>query len=648
MSGLLVCASHVATPQSVTPSPDSNFANYNISQSWELGYRFASVGGSDPEYRSQINFGDGIRLLSSSFSLNSKNGQSPWLDQFSLSTEGLGNDPYQAVVLRAIRNRLYRYDMNWRSNTYSNQDLILSQGLNAMNTTRQWQDHEIILFPDSWYRFHLGYGRNENSGAELLPYQPFDDQENRFPLIGNVRETFQDFRAGADFKFHSFAISILRRWEFFKDDSDENGAGASPDASPTSLSTLSSLARSQPFRGYTPSWLLQMSTEHKSFTATGRFSYAATGGNFVFDENAMGTNQFGSPEALETQVFGDGQRRIVTGDISITLFPTDKLTLSTSSSYMEDRMSGNNSFQQFDPVTLQESYLNFQVLGIRMFDTRVSARYQFSRKFSAYAGYGYSSRWVDSSEQQEQPTMPSPPFQASQRNELNDGFAGVNWLPLSTLRIHLEGEIGRNSRPFYPIAEGNLESIAATVRYKHKQFSASAGYNQSYNNNSIVVSAFSSRQRDASLEGAWNLASGLTLQALYDRRHLDTIGGIDFFEGTPAQLENTQSLYISNIDTANLALVFHPLKRLEVFLGYSVIKDEGDGRNSAGTNFLTDVQTFPLTYQSPTGRVSFRVNEKLRLNAAYENYQYAELFGLFGINQNYRAHTGYASAQWSF
>jgi hypothetical protein len=212
----------------------------------------------------------------------------------------------------------------------------------------------------------------------------------------------------------------------------------------------------------------------------------------------------------------------------------------------------------------------------------------------------------------------------------------------------VEGEIGRNSRPFYPIAEGALESIAANIRYKLKQFSATAGYNQTYNNNSIAISAFSSRARDASLEGSWNLSSEVTLQALYDRKHLGTIGGIDFFEGTPVQLETTQSLYISNIDTGSLAILFHPLRRLEVFLGYSVIKDEGDGRSTAGTGFLTDVQTFPLTYQSPTGRVSYRVNEKLKLNAAYENYQYAELFGLFGVNQNYRAHTGYVSAQWSF
>ncbi|MCU1261813.1 MAG: hypothetical protein JWO80_4698, partial [Bryobacterales bacterium] len=60
------------------------------------------------------------------------------------------------------------------------------------------------------------------------------------------------------------------------------------------------------------------------------------------------------------------------------------------------------------------------------------------------------------------------------------------------------------------------------------------------------------------------------------------------------------------------------------------------------------VQTFPLTFQSPSARISVRLLEKVRLNFGYQYYGYKEQFGLFGINDNYRANTGYTSVLWSF
>jgi hypothetical protein len=56
-------------------------------------------------------------------------------------------------------------------------------------------------------------------------------------------------------------------------------------------------------------------------------------------------------------------------------------------------------------------------------------------------------------------------------------------------------------------------------------------------------------------------------------------------------------------------------------------------------------QTFPLTFQSPQARVSFRISERLRWNAGYQYYGYHEEFS---SGENYLAHTGYTSLLWSF
>src|SRR5690349_17885790 len=60
------------TGEATSPSRGENTSDYNLVQSWELGYRFATVGGDDGKYRSDVNYGNGVRLLSSYLTINSR------------------------------------------------------------------------------------------------------------------------------------------------------------------------------------------------------------------------------------------------------------------------------------------------------------------------------------------------------------------------------------------------------------------------------------------------------------------------------------------------------------------------------------------------------------------------------------------------
>jgi hypothetical protein len=99
------------TPDQVGPPRGENTGDYNITQSFETGYRFSQVFGDIGEYRSDVNYGNGIRLLGSSLSINSKDGHGHLFDEILLTTIGLGNDPYQSVNLRIQKNGLYQYNM---------------------------------------------------------------------------------------------------------------------------------------------------------------------------------------------------------------------------------------------------------------------------------------------------------------------------------------------------------------------------------------------------------------------------------------------------------------------------------------------------------------------------------------------------------
>ena len=176
-------------------------------------------------------------------------------------------------------------------------------------------------------------------------------------------------------------------------------------------------------------------------------------------------------------------------------------------------------------------------------------------KFDIFTGFHYADRLIRSIET----TIESPQngVSAEQSNHTTAGVAGVNWLPVTGLRMHVEGEVGRNDNPFAPISLRNYHAIRARTQYRKKNTSLGAAYQENYNNNSIVITSYSSHARTYSADASWTAKSGMSFDASYTKLHLDTIGGIAFFAGAPipSQVSNLDSIYISNIHSLNLAIL---------------------------------------------------------------------------------------------
>jgi hypothetical protein len=81
------------TPEPVGPTRGDNESDYNIVNSIETGYRWASIGGNLDEYRSQVNYGSGARLLASFFSMNSHDGSRQSLRSDPAHHRGPGQRP---------------------------------------------------------------------------------------------------------------------------------------------------------------------------------------------------------------------------------------------------------------------------------------------------------------------------------------------------------------------------------------------------------------------------------------------------------------------------------------------------------------------------------------------------------------------------
>jgi len=655
MAGALAAQQVVApTPEQPGPAGGQNVGEYNVTNSFEAGYRLAEIGGDDGKYRSDVNFGNGIRLLGSSLSIDSKDGHGHWFDQILLNTQGLGNDPYESVTLKVEKNQLYRYDMLWRSDEFFNPGVAISDGLHQMDTRRYLQDHDLTLFPQSKIKFRAGYSRNTQNGPALSSVQEFNSSGNQVPVFMDVRRAWNEYRLGADVELSGFKFTLLRRWDFYKDDSADNGA-AGPGLGQPGVTVVQQFNRSEPYHGSNPGWMGDLVSTHKYWALNARMTYTGGRRDFALDESAFGLS-LGAAASRQILVSGNADRPVTAGDFSISLFPTDRLTFVNNTSAHDSRTVGDSTYTEFDNLTGLGTSLNFRYLGVRTVANATDINYRLTDWFGVYAGYHYSTRLITTIE-----GFASPPdsglqnFDYLRNNHMNTGTLGVRFHPVKPLTINLEGEIGRDNLPLTPISDRNYHTAGGRIQYRTRKVQLSTQYREVYNVNAPVsLSEYSSHSRNYTAGASWSPNNWFSIDTSYTKLHLDTVSGLVFFAAF--QLEQTPTIYISNIHAANLGAHFALNQRADLYVGYSITRDTGDGRSAAIQPGITDpvqgllssVETFPLSFQSPLARLSIRLSETFRWNAGYQFYNYHEDFGLLGLLQNYRANTGYTSISWSF
>jgi hypothetical protein len=331
-------------------------------------------------------------------------------------------------------------------------------------------------------------------------------------------------------------------------------------------------------------------------------------------------------------------------------------------------MVGDSVFTQFTNGSPSPAILPFSYLGIRTVANFTDAEMRLRTWFSVHAGYDYSNRHIGSIENQNVVgNQPTAPLTGEQTNALHTGVLGFRLKPVQSLTIRLDGEIGRADHPIYPISEGNYQAFSGRIEYKHRSLRLSGYARSDYNINSVSLSSFASHARQYGADASWAGNKWFSIDASYAKQHLYTLGGIDYFANR-SEITGESSLYISNIHTAIVAARFNFRDKADISVGYSHVQDVGDGRvnpygslpNTVNPGFppaalvagqytsqpaFVAAQTFPLKFLSPMARISIRINNKVRWNAGYQYYGYAEDFSAL---QNYRAHTGYSSLAWSF
>jgi len=660
VSGSLGAQQTVApTTEPVGSARGTNVGNYNVTESFEAGYRFNSIGGDLGEYRTDVNYNKGPRLLGSSLSVHSREGHGHYFDEILLNTIGLGNDPYQAAILRIEKNGLYRYDMTWRYNAYYNPGLTVASGLHLEDTSARFQDHELTLLPHPRFQVRAGYSRNTENGPALTTSQEFDSNGYGYPVFANVRRQWNEYRLGAEAQVAGFRFTIRHRWDYFKDDTPLSSAGVVASGNPADLTVLQQFRASQPVHGSNPGWLGNLFTRRKRWGVNARMTYNNGTQNFALNEFAQGIGQSGLPAARQILVGGQAQRPDAAGDFLLSLFLTEHLSITTNGSASSNRIDGASSYSEVTNVLDLGTTVYFRYLGIRYLTNSTVINYRATNRIGFYGGFSYTDRSVRTIE-----GFDIPAFANSAQRDLYEVTnversvtLGARLRPMKPLTVNLDGGISRADQPLTPVAGRHYYTINGRAQYRLRRVQLSAAYHRVYNVNPDF-SLYSSHSRDYNANASWSLKDWLSLDASYAKLHLSTDSFLAFFAGVsrPQLQTGFRSLYVSNIHAATLAVHFGLRKRTDVFVGYSITDDTGDGRSlpvpPGVTNpvqaVLTSVQTFPLLYESPLARVSVRITGKVRWNVGWQYYDYGQMFQVFGFYQNFHAHTGFTSLLWTF
>lgn len=686
----------------IAPSPDrttstlaENASTYNITNSFELGYRFALVGGDASFFRNTENLGNGLRLFGANFTANSKDGHGVLFDSLTLTTQGLGNDPYSMANLHIEKNEVYRYDMSWRKSNYLNLPLDNGAGANLMNTSRDMQDHDLTISAAKWAKIKLGYSRISQTGLQDSNYEAYIGGLARsvLPILQNVRRDYDEYRSGVELNFLGFRFTASHQWEYSKDDTTTDPLTPGdpyertliqpyqPALPVTYPPLVTAYMRSQPMHGMNSGWFGNLSRTAKYWALNARMTYnEAHESTFYFEQesgasavaNSICSNcAAGAPTNAFTFMPGTARRPFTSGELTLSVFPTSRLSIVHSTSAQNMHEDGAGLMWQVNYVAaVKNAFWNYRI-GDQRFSDAIDANYKATSWLALNAEARYTARWLINN------LIRTGTTNSKDLNTLNNhmdtGTLGFRVKPLKPLSLTADGTLGRDNAALTPIAPAHFHNIRARADYREgKRLRFGVSYRQVYNLNAPAqqiftstygpppASYYSSHTRDMSANSSVVISRNWSLDVSYNKLHLDTFANLWAELPLPnsptiVSVPGYVSRYVSNIHTVSVMARTTFLRRGTLYLGYNLTRDAGDGRllqnlglTDPAAAYLAGFNTFPMTYQSPMARLSIKVLPNLQWNAGWQYYGYNQQFAYFGYQPGYRAETGYTSVSWSF
>ena len=239
----------------------------------------------------------------------------------------------------------------------------------------------------------------------------------------------------------------------------------------------------------------------------------------------------------------------------------------------------------------------------------------------------------------------------------NAFFGGFKARPVKNWTIYFDAEHGTADNVFTRIGNYNYTNIRAKTRYApNRKISFNLAVITKDNSNPSEIAGVSltdfgvnvkSRTFTSAID--WNPTSRISISTGYNYNWVNSDAVVDYFYQVPpaASVRHPigHSLYFQRNNFFYIDMVAQLCPRVTLYASYRVNQDGGQGNRLADPTGTpgTLINSYPMSYQSPEGRLAIKINRHLDWNLGYQYYNYNENALVGPRPQNYHAHLPYTS-----
>lgn len=598
---------------------------------FDLGYRWrAGFRGSEDLYRSQLDYGEGPKLLSGNFHIQQPE-EGRFFEGIDVNFNSWGGEPYNTAHVRAYKGDVYELSFDYLNVHYFNSipgfanPFFESGVLESQHISDLSEQSGQLLF-----RLH--------PGRKLSPFFSFRWGNREGPVrttlaadgdefvIGSEADSnSKDFRGGVDLRFDKLTLHLAQGVRLFRDRTVFSATGFQTGNSSRRLFgrdiVLTDHAAQVDTDGTVPfSEATAVYLPHETVALRGHLSYGIATWDSGYQEASQGTFFAFPPSSffysgLDLISVGQAKQPSWVAGFSANWRPVDEFEVlerfTTRRFHISSFTAVDLGFDDVDPLLEPgpvdrreenrrlESFLAMdldtqEILGVVRPRPRVQLRF----------GHRYQRKRVQTDQS----------FSWTRNVLLLGGsydFSPVN-------RISAEYELGRTDQPIIRLDPVNFHRLRLRGRVSpFRSLRLSANWTLFDHEDDFESIDLTSRTRDFSVRFDYALRDRISISGGYERSTFNH--NVLFL--VPQTFQTEQSVYRERGDFADVFLSVGLVRNAVLNLGYS----------AWGT-----VGNFPLNYHRPMASLEIPLLENLVAYGQWNFYDYREKLQL--LPQSYRTH----------
>ncbi|RPJ53631.1 MAG: hypothetical protein EHM23_30570 [Acidobacteria bacterium] len=615
--------------QAQTPDQGQSQQGPRFHLSLDAGARWiASFRGSRDMYRSQLDYGEGMKLFRGDLDMSFPQGSNTYFDRFQLRTNDWGGEPHSSANLRVSKSSVYELRFDYQNVQYFSS---IPRFANPFFEQGNLQSQHIFDLHQRYSRVELQF-RPEKA---ISPFVAWDRSSRRGPVRTTLStggddfvigarwdNSSNDFRGGVNINLSRFSLLLEQGYRQYREKTDfsatdpQTGNSLRPifgrditlDQYAGDTDSTANIPFSNAVAVFRPVEQLSLRA-NMSYSMAGlepHFSDVLTGTFFSRPQSAFFSGQ-------NQQVFGQVKKPSFFGDFSAEFAPFDRFrvveSVKTYNFHVSSSAFSNFVYLQFEPLLetgIRDQFSELTPLGSFMsfdnFTQELQGMFFVTSRLMARLGHRFEHREIAVTDE----------FQYD-RNVL---IAGLSYDFNMRNRISAEYEHGSTDQPIMRTDIVDFHRARLRGRFSPTEKLELNGTATLFDtDNDIPDLDFTSLQRDYALDFTYAITPRVSFSAGAERSHLRT----NIFYLIPQTLQLDEFFYREKGNFGNALLSLSLIRNATVSLGYSVWGTSG---------------SFPLTYHRPVARVEVPVDERLSFYGQWNYYEYNEKVDF--LPQDYR------------